>query len=47
MTFVQLAKEGKLKAFKYFGFWATADTVKDIAQIEQYADVLKQLHGEK
>lgn len=47
LTFVQLAKEHKLKAFKYFGFWATADTVKDIKQIEEYADVLKTIHGEK
>ena len=43
-TFVQLAKERKLKAFKYFGFWATADTVKDIRVIEEHAGVLKAVH---
>lgn len=40
-TFVKLAKENKLKAFKYFGFWATADTAKDIKAIEEHADFLK------
>lgn len=45
MTFVQLAREGKLKAFKYFGFWATADTVKDVKAIEEHEDILKAVHG--
>ena len=29
-AFVQLAGEGKLKAFKYFGFWSTVDSPKDL-----------------
>lgn len=29
-TFVELTKQGKLKSFKYFGFWNTLNTHKDL-----------------
>ena len=45
ITFAQLSKEGKIKAFKYTGFWATADTVKDIKALEEHSSVLKELYG--
>src|SRR3989338_9364793 len=41
-TFVQLAREGKLKAFKYFGFWATVNSPKDLEALEQQAAILKE-----
>lgn len=34
-TFVKLAKMGKLKAYKYFGFWRTIDTMKDLQEVEE------------
>ena len=41
-TFVKLAQDGKLKAFKYFGFWATVNTQKDLEELEKQADILKE-----
>ncbi len=34
-TFVKLAEEGKLKAFKYFGFWSTLNTPKDLEAMKK------------
>jgi len=34
-TFVQLAKEHKLKAFRYFGFWRTVNNFKDLERLEE------------
>ena len=34
-TFVKLAEMKKIKAFKYFGFWRTIDTIKDLVSIEK------------
>ena len=44
-AFVDLAKKGKIKAFKYFGFWATADSPKDIKALEEQAELLKETRG--
>ena len=38
-TFVRLAEERKLRAFRYFGFWRTVNTIKDIEIAE------KELHS--
>lgn len=40
-TFVKLAEIKKIKAFKYFGFWRTIDTVKDLATVEEKIGILK------
>ncbi len=40
-TFVKLAEIKKIKAFKYFGFWRTIDTIKDLASVEEKISVLK------
>jgi len=45
ITFANLAKEGKIKAFKYFGFWATANNPKDIEALEEQAEILKETRG--
>lgn len=34
-TFVKLAEMRKLKAFKYFGFWRTINTPKDLQDVEE------------
>lgn len=34
-TFVKLAQENKLKAFKYFGFWSTLNTPKDLEEMRR------------
>lgn len=34
-TFVELAKQGKLKSFKYFGFWGTLNTQKDLENMRK------------
>jgi mannose-1-phosphate guanylyltransferase len=34
-TFVELAKQGKLKSFKYFGFWNTLNTQKDLENMKK------------
>src|SRR3989338_3482338 len=39
-TFVKLAEIKKIKAFKYFGFWRTIDTVKDLKSVEEKIGVL-------
>ncbi len=41
-TFVKLAEIRKIKAFKYFGFWRTIDTMKDLAIVEEKIGVLKE-----
>lgn len=41
-TFRDLAGQGKLKAFKYFGFWNTINNVKDLKSIEENIEVLKE-----
>ena len=33
-TFVKLTEEQKLKAFRYFGFWRTVNTIKDLEMTE-------------
>ncbi len=40
-TFVQLAKEGKLKSFKYFGFWNTLNTQKDLENMRKAVENYK------
>lgn len=40
-TFVKLAGIKKIKAFKYYGFWRTIDTIKDLAVVEEKIGVLK------
>ena len=40
-TFVKLAQMKKIKAFKYFGFWRTIDTMKDLESVEEKIGVLK------
>ena len=40
-TFVELAQVKKIKAFKYFGFWRTIDTMKDLESVEEKISVLK------
>ncbi len=35
MTFVKLAEEGQLRAFKYHGFWSTVNTPKDLRTAEE------------
>lgn len=42
-TFVKLAEMRKIKAFKYFGFWRTIDTMKDLAIVEEKIGVLKEV----
>jgi len=37
-TFVKLANEGKLKSFKYFGFWSTLNTHKDLEEMKKAVD---------
>lgn len=39
-TFVKLAQMKKIKAFKYFGFWRTIDTIKDLESVEEKIKVL-------
>lgn len=34
-TFVKLAKERKIKTFKYFGFWSTLNTPKDLEEMRK------------
>ena len=34
-SFVKLAELGKLKAYKYYGFWRTIDTSKDLQDVEE------------
>jgi len=41
-TFVELARLEKIKAFKYYGFWRTINTVKDLKAIEDCVDILKE-----
>ena len=33
-TFVDLAKNGQLKAYQHFGFWRTLDNLKDLEELE-------------
>ena len=40
-TFVKLANERKLKTFKYFGFWRTLNTQKDLEDIKKAVGNLK------
>lgn len=40
-TFVKLAQMKKIKAFKYFGFWRTIDTIKDLESAEEKIKLLK------
>jgi len=40
-TFVNLAKERKLKSFKYFGFWNTLNTSKDLENMKKSVENLK------
>lgn len=40
-TFKKLAEEGRLKAFKYFGFYRTIDTIKDLKTTEERLKNLK------
>lgn len=35
ITFPKLAEIGKLKAYKYFGFWRTIDSAKDLQDVEE------------
>ena len=44
-TFVKLANIKKIKAYKYFGFWRTIDTVKDLVSVEEKIKLLR-LEGE-
>lgn len=39
-TFVKLAQIKKIKAFKYFGFWHTIDTIKDLITVEEKIKLL-------
>ena len=41
-TFVKLAEMKKIKAFKYFGFWRTVDTMKDLSAVEEKIGLLEQ-----
>ena len=41
-TFVKLAEMKKIKAFKYFGFWRTVDTMKDLSAVEEKIGLLNQ-----
>ncbi|MBI4182108.1 MAG: nucleotidyltransferase family protein [Candidatus Aenigmarchaeota archaeon] len=45
-AFAQLAREGKLKAFKYFGFWSTVNNIKDIVEMEANVDILRETREE-
>ena len=40
-TFVKLSEMNKLKAFKYFGFWRTIDSIKDLSIVEEKIRILK------
>lgn len=40
-TFVKLAELGKLKSFKYFGFWNTLNTQKDLENIRKSIENFK------
>ncbi len=44
-TFVNLAKEGKIRSFKYFGFWNTLNTAKDLEDIKSSIKYLKMQDG--
>ncbi|TDJ24634.1 MAG: nucleotidyltransferase family protein [Gammaproteobacteria bacterium] len=39
-TFVSLAKEKRMAAYRYFGFWRTINTEKDLQDIEDNLDFL-------
>lgn len=40
-TFVKLAKERKMAAFRYYGFWRTVNTEKDLKIIEEEIGLLE------
>ncbi len=42
-TFVKLAEMKKIKAFKYFGFWRTVDTMKDLSAVEEKIGLLNKV----
>ena len=37
-TFPELARDGKLRAFRYTGVWLTVNTPKDLRRAEEYLD---------
>jgi NDP-sugar pyrophosphorylase family protein len=41
ITFVKLAKENKICAFRYFGFWRTVNTEKDLEAINNEIEYLR------
>lgn len=45
-TFKDLARQGKLKAFKYFGFWSTINNIKELKDMEENVDILKETRDE-
>ncbi|MFX0204490.1 MAG: NDP-sugar synthase [Candidatus Hodarchaeota archaeon] len=41
ITFVELAKKRQMAAFRYYGFWRTVNTEKDLKRIEKEIELLR------